>query len=58
MKKKYTSEFKKETIDQIKNVTQEKKIKSETQTEIKTDKNFPINSFVQLLEICTVKKKK
>jgi DNA polymerase III subunit gamma/tau len=54
--KKITSEFKKETIDQIKNVTQEKKITSETQTEIKTDKNFPINSFVQLLEICTKNK--
>ena len=38
------------------NVTQEKKITSETQTEIKTDKNFAINSFVQLLEICTKNK--
>jgi DNA polymerase III subunit gamma/tau len=54
--RKITTELKKETIDQIKNVTQEKKITPETQAEIKTEKNFSINSFVQLLEICTKNK--
>ncbi len=50
------TEFKKDTIDQIKNIVQEKKNKPETQTEIKTEKNISIKSFNQLLETCVEKK--
>jgi DNA polymerase-3 subunit gamma/tau len=47
------SEIKKEAINQIKNVTQEKKIKAEPQTNIKAEGNTLINSFDKLLEACT-----
>jgi DNA polymerase III subunit gamma/tau len=50
------SDFKTDTIDQIKNVTQEKKTKPEIQTEIKAEKKISINTFEQLLKICTEKK--
>ena len=44
------------TVDQIKNITQEKKIKLEVETEIKVmDKNL-INSFDDLLNTCSKKK--
>ena len=56
MKKSLISEFKKDTIDQIKNVTQEKKNKPEIQSEIKAQKNISINSFNELLEVCNLKK--
>jgi len=49
-------EFKNETIDQIKNITQEKKKKPETQSIIKADGKISINSFNQLIEICSIKK--
>jgi DNA polymerase-3 subunit gamma/tau len=50
-------ELKKETVDQIKNVAQEKKIKPETLMEVKSEGKILINSFEQLLDICTQKKK-
>ena len=51
-KKNIVSDFKKDTVDQIKSVTQEKKITKELQTEVKAEKNIVIESFEQLLEIC------
>ena len=45
-----------ETVDQIKNITQEKKSKPELQNNPKVDKNRPINSFDNLLEICNDEK--
>ena len=51
-KKNIVSDFKKDTVDQIKSVTQEKKITKELQTEVKAEKNIFIESFEQLLEIC------
>jgi DNA polymerase-3 subunit gamma/tau len=53
---KVISEFKKDTIDQIKNVTQEKKNKPELHSEIKAKENISINSFNELLEVCNFKK--
>jgi len=50
------SEFKTETIDQIKNVTQEKKVKPEIQSEIKAQESISIDSFNELLKVCTEKK--
>ena len=46
----------KETINQIKNVAQEKKTNPQTKIETKTTNKFLIKSFVQLLEICLIKK--
>ena len=53
---KVISEFKKDTIDQIRNVTQEKKNKAEPQPEVKAQENISINSFNELLEVCNLKK--
>ena len=50
------SDFKNETVNQIKNITQEKKIKSDIKTEIKAEEKILINSFDYLLKICTEKK--
>ncbi len=50
------SEFKKEAVNQIKNVTQEKKIKVEPQSNIKAEENTSINSFDKLLEVCATNK--
>ena len=50
--KELKSDFSKDTIDQIKNITQEKKTKPQTQTEIKDDKKISINTFDKLLEMC------
>ena len=50
------SDIKNETINQIKNVSQEKKIKPELQNEIKADGKFLINSFDELLNFCFEKK--
>ena len=50
------SDLKSDTINQIKNVTQEKKIKSEIRPEIKEGEKISIDSFDQLLKICTDKK--
>ncbi len=46
----------KETINQIKNVAQEKKIKLEPQIETKASSELSIKSLNELVEICTVKK--
>jgi DNA polymerase-3 subunit gamma/tau len=50
------SKVKSDAINQIKNITQEKKIKSEIQTNIKAESNNLINSFEELLNYCVVKK--
>ena len=55
-KKDTVSDYKIDTIDQIKNVTQEKKVKLEINKEIKSKKNISINTFEQLLNICSEKK--
>ena len=55
-KKNIISELKSDVINQIKNVTQEEKIKSEIDKEIKIEGKISINSFSQLLNICTEKK--
>ena len=46
----------KETINQIKNISQEKKIKLEKQTDNKFAKEVFIKSFNELVDLCTVKK--
>jgi len=46
----------KDTVNQIRNVTQEKKTKPEAQIETKTNNEVMINSFSQLLDICFSKK--
>ena len=48
--------FESKAINQIKNITQEKKNKPDTQTDIKADENNLIRSFEQLLKICSEKK--
>ena len=54
---KMTSKLKQaETINQIKNVTQEIKSKPELQTETEGDNKILINSFNNLIEICNFKK--
>jgi len=50
------SNFQNDTINQIKNITQEKKIKSELQTESKSEGKILIRTFDKLLEICTQNK--
>ena len=54
--KNIVSDFKNDTINQIKNVTQEKKIKPEIKTEVKAEGKNIINTFEQLLSICSEKK--
>ena len=46
----------KDTIDQIKNVSQEKKIKPQTKIETKVINEISINSFKDLLDVCYSKK--
>ncbi len=46
----------KETINQIKNISQEKKIKLESQVETKTTNDFSIKSFSELIKLCLEKK--
>ena len=46
----------KETVNQIKNVAQEKKVKPQTEIEIKATNKISINSFNELLKICYLKK--
>ena len=50
------SESKNEAVSQIKNITQEKKIKSEKQSEIKGHKNLSINSLESLIIACVQNK--
>jgi DNA polymerase-3 subunit gamma/tau len=45
-----------EAINQIKNVTQEKKIKLEIENEVKAEKNILINTLDQLIDACSKKK--
>ena len=49
-------DFKNDVVNQIKNVTQEKKIKPETQSESKAENKILIATFEQLLNVCSVKK--
>ena len=51
-----TSNFKTETINQIKNVVQEEKDKPQVQLEVKDEKKISINSFDDLLKVCNEKK--
>ena len=51
------SETKNETINQIKNISQNRKIKPENEKEIKAEQTIFINSFDQLLKTCIEKKK-
>jgi DNA polymerase III subunit gamma/tau len=46
----------KETVNQIKNVAQEKKIKPQTELETKATNKISISSFNELLDICYLKK--
>ena len=55
-KKNISMDFKTDVINQIKNVTQEKKTKPDIQSEIKAEKKIFIDSFDQLLKICNEKK--
>ncbi len=55
-KKNISSDLNTDTINQIKNITQEKKINPETKNEIKAEDKNGINSFDQLLKICSEKK--
>ena len=50
------TELTSKTINQIKNVAQEEKIKPEVQTEIKAENKININEFEDLIEICSKKK--
>ena len=50
------SNFKTETISQIKNVVQEEKEKPQVQLEVKAEKNISVNSFDDLLKVCNEKK--
>ncbi len=50
------NDLKIEPINQIKNVSQEKKVKSEIQDDVKAQKEIVINSFDDLLLICSKKK--
>ena len=48
--------YKNDTINQIKNITQEKKTKPQLESKIKIEGKNEINSFKQLLDICFEKK--
>tara|TARA_A100000164_G_scaffold324392_1_gene308836 strand:- start:33 stop:590 length:558 start_codon:yes stop_codon:yes gene_type:complete len=48
-----TLDSKKEPINQIKNIAQEKKNKPEIQTDIKAEEKLLIESFEKLIEVCT-----
>ncbi len=50
------NELTSKTINQIKNIAQEEKIKPEVQTEIKADHKIKINAFEDLIETCSKKK--
>jgi DNA polymerase III subunit gamma/tau len=50
------SDFKVDAINQIKNITQEKKNKPEIKAEAKVEQMFSIDTFDQLLKICGEKK--
>ena len=50
------NDLKSEPINQIKNVSQEKKVKSELQNDVKAQEKIVINSFDDLILICSQKK--
>ena len=52
-KEEIISDFKNDTINQIKNISQEKKTKPQIQTETKAEDKNSINSFNDLIKICT-----
>ena len=54
--KNIVSDFKNDTINQIKNLKKKKKIKPEIKTEVKAEGKNLINTFKQLLSICSEKK--
>ena len=54
--KNIVSDLNVEAVNQIKNVSQEKKKKPETQTDVKFSGKETINSFDHLIQICTEKK--
>ncbi len=56
LKKNTENELISKTINQIKNVEQEEKIKPEVQTEIKAEYKININSFEDLIKICAKEK--
>ena len=49
-------QFNNNSIDQIKNISQEKNLKTEIQTNVKPKFKSPINSLDELLEVCTQNK--
>ncbi len=51
-----SSDSNNEVIDQIKNITQEKKIKPEAQINYKSQSNLSIDTFERLIQICSEKK--
>ena len=51
--KETVSDLKVDTIDQIKNISQEKNTKPERLTDTKLEQNSPISSFEDLLKVCT-----
>ncbi len=53
---KRTLDYNNDTIDQIKNIRQEKKPNIDTQKDIKAEKNIIIDTFEQLLKTCNDKK--
>ena len=54
--KKFFTDFKSDTIGQIKNIAQEKKLNNEAQEGQKIEKKMSINSFDDLVSICSEKK--
>tara|TARA_B100000963_G_scaffold42963_1_gene32041 strand:- start:3819 stop:5465 length:1647 start_codon:yes stop_codon:yes gene_type:complete len=54
--KKIDTDLKNDTINQIKNVSQEKKTKPVIQTEVKAERYSSINSFDELLRVCAYNK--
>ena len=53
---KISSEFQKDTVNQIKNITQEENIKSSPEAKLKTIQEISIKSFDELVNICNLKK--
>ena len=56
IEKKKITEFKSDTIGQIKNIVQEKKFKNEAKKDSKIEKKMLVNSFDDLINICSEKK--
>ena len=54
--KKIVTELKSDTVGQIKNIAQEKSIQGEQQGDLKIEKKTSINSFDELINVCSEKK--